>query len=532
MAEPSRALLSLWMAWAAAALPAGCNSRDGDEAAASKSAAGGEAKPARGATAGAAHLAQAGVPATATPPPALPADPRAGQSAGHGADQGAGKSKGKDSERGVPLWAVRLGGNKAESGRSIAVDAQGNLTVTGLFRDTVDFGGGARFTARGADGFLARLGPDGAVRWARQLGGPNDDIADALALDAQGNAVVAGSFSGDLVIGDGKLESSGADDMFVAAFDADGHRRWAKRMGGVDVDGADGVAIDARGAVAVVGDFAGYVDLGGGHELVGDSQSDILLVVLEPDGVIRWAKGWASAGADEGRAVGFDAHGNLYVLVEFSRSIDFGGGAIESVGNRDLAVVKLDPSGRHIWSRRFGSNLDELGVGLAVDPAGSVIITGSFDDKLDFGDGVMKTAGRSDVFITKLAPDGHTLWSRRMGNTDEDIGAGVATDPFGNVYVAGWFWRSLDFYGAPSASAGKKDAFLYALSPAGDGLWLRTFGGPEDDYGRGVAADRAAVYLTGTFHKAIDLGGTALTAAAAPGARLPLGDAYVTKLAR
>jgi hypothetical protein len=292
------------------------------------------------------------------------------------------------------------------------------------------------------------------------------------------------------------------------------------------------VAADARGAIAVIGVYAGYIEVGGGNELVGEGQSDILLVVLEPDGSVRWAKGWASPGPDEGRAVGFDRHGNLYALVEFSRAIDFGGGALESVGNRDLALVKLDPSGRHLWSRRFGSNLDELAVSLAVDPAGSAIITGSFDDSLDFGDGVMRTAGRSDVFVAKFAPDGHTMWSRRLGHADEDIGAAAATDPYGNVYVAGWFWRQLDLFGKPQASAGKKDAFLVAFSPTGDGLWLRSFGGAEDDYGRGLAADGNALYLTGTFHRTVAFGETRLDAAAAPGARLPLGDAYLTRLQR
>jgi hypothetical protein len=513
MARRTRSVACLSALSAALALGAGCRGgEDGERAAPPSGAKSGAAPAARGA----ARAASAGVAERPTAPPALPVDP-----AGTG-----GKGKGK------PVWAIRLGGTAAESGRSVAVDAQGSLYLTGLFRDTVDFGAGARFTARRADGFLARLGPDGAVRWARQLGGPNDDIADGLAVDGQGNAVVAGSFSETLSVGDGTLESQGSDDMFVAVFDPEGRRRWAKRLGGVDVDGAEGVAVDRRGAVAVIGVYAGYVDLGGGHELVGTSQSDILLVVLEPDGRVRWAKGWASAGPDEGRAVGFDAAGNLYALVEFSQSVDFGGGPLDSVGNRDLGLIKLDPSGRHLWSRRFGSNLDELAVSLAVDPAGSVVITGSFDDVLDFGDGPMKTAGRSDVFIAKFAPDGHVLWSRRLGNRDEDIGAAVATDPFGNVYAAGWYWHQLDLLGKPYPSAGKKEVFLYALSPAGDGMWLRTYGGTEDDYARGLAADRSSLYLAGTFHKTAQIGGSQLSSAAVPGARLPLGDAFLTKLER
>lgn len=515
MAGPSRALFSL-CGWAAAAILAGCSGKPDAPARAG-------GPPAAAPAAPGVKRGEAGLSATPTPPPPLPADP--------GPAAAGAKGKRDDARRGSARWAIRLGGTKAESGRAVAVGPDGGLTVTGLFRDEVDFGG-TKFTARGADGFLARLGPDGAIRWARQLGSPGDDIADALAVDGKGNAIVAGSFSEDMNIGDGALRSSGADDMFVASFDPDGRRRWAKRMGGVAVDGADDVAVSASGAVAVIGSYTGYVDLGGGHELVGTGDTDILLVVLDADGVVRWARGWSSQGPDEGRAVGFDAAGNLFVLAEFSRAIDFGGGPIESVGNRDLVVAKLDPTGKHLWSRRFGSNLDELGVGLAVDPAGSVLVTGSFDDTLDFGDGVMKTAGRSDVFVAKLAPDGHTMWSRKLGNTDEDIGVSVATDPFGNAYVAGWFWRSLDLRGAPVPSAGKKDAFLWALDPSGEGLWLESFGGVEDDYGRGVAATGDAVYFTGTFHKTIRFGATELTAVDTPNARLALGDAFVAALRR
>ena len=65
----------------------------------------------------------------------------------------AAKRKGDEEGRGAARWAIRLGGTKAESGRAVAVGPDGYLTVTGLFRDEVDFGG-TRFTARGADGFV------------------------------------------------------------------------------------------------------------------------------------------------------------------------------------------------------------------------------------------------------------------------------------------------------------------------------------------------------------------------------------------
>jgi hypothetical protein len=119
-----------------------------------------------------------------------------------------------------------------------------------------------------------------------------------------------------------------------------------------------------------------------------------------------------------------------------------------------------------------------------------------------------------------------------VGESDEDIGAAVTTDPYGNVYATGWFWKKLEHGGATLPSSGKKDVFLLAFSPDGEPLWGRTYGGKEDDYGRGVAADGDSVYLVGTFHVGIDLGGGVLTAAAAERASVPYGDVFVSRLAR
>lgn len=446
------------------------------------------------------------------PPAPLPADP-GGKKAAH-------------------LWSRRMGGGEAESGRAVAVAPDGSVYVSGIFRDQVNFGDGKVLAANGVDGFLARLDPSGKTVWARGMGGEGDDIADTVAIDPKGNAVVAGSFSKQLALGEDKMESKGSDDMFVAALDKDGRRLWARRFGGPDSDGVDGIAVDRAGNIAVIGSYRSEMEVAK-DDLFAQGDVDIALIMLAPDGTPKWGRGWGAMGPDEGRAVAFDKDGNLFVLVEFSRAVDFGGGPLQSAGNRDLGVIKLDPSGKHLWSRRFGAQLDELAVSLAVDPAGSAVLTGSFDDVLDFGDGApLHTAGRSDVFVAKLGPDGATLWAQKLGNTDEDIGAAVTADAYGNVYAAGWFWKSIDFAGAAHASHGKKDMFLVAFGPTGAPLWARTFGDSEDDYARGLAVDGGALYATGTFHKTVNLGGEDLTAAAGKTPKIPYGDVFVAKWER
>ena len=448
----------------------------------------------------------------AEPPAALPADPGA--------------------KKAAHVWSRRMGGGEAESGRAIAVAPDGSLYVSGMFRDEANFGEGKVVTANGTDAFVARVDAGGKTLWARGMGGEGDDIADAVAVSPTGSAVVAGSFSKQLVLGDSKMDSKGSDDMFVAEFDKEGRRLWARRFGGPDSDGVDGVAVDRAGNIALIGSYRSEMEVAK-DDLFSGGDVDIALIMLAPDGTPKWGRGWGEMGPDEGRAVAFDKDGNLYVLVEFSRVVDFGGGKLQSGGNRDIGVIKLDPSGKHVWSRRFGGQLDELAVSLAVDDAGNAILTGSFDDVLDFGDGApLHTAGRSDVFVAKLGPDGSTRWAQKLGDTDEDIGAAVAVDAYGNVYAAGWFWKQIEVAGVAHKSKGKKDIFLAAFGPAGAPLWARTFGDGEDDYGRGLAVDGAAIYATGTFHKTVNLGGDDLTAAVSKTPKIPYGDVFIAKWER
>lgn len=501
------------LALAAASLPAAaCRGKEGEAGSSAEASAGARAAPVAEPT----SAPTGTMPAGQKPEPtaALPADP-GGKKAAH-------------------VWSRRMGGGEAESGRAIAVAPDGSVYLSGIFRDQASFGEGpARtLTANGVDGFVARLDPAGKTLWVRGMGGEGDDIAKAVAIDPAGDVVVAGSFSKQLALGDSTMDSKGSDDMFVAALDKDGRRLWGRRFGGPDSDGLDGVAVDRAGNIAVIGSYHVEMEVAKDN-LFAEGDIDIALIMLGPDGTPKWGRGWGSMGPDEGRAVAFDKEGNLYVLVEFSRVVDFGGGKLQSAGNRDIGVIKLDPAGKHVWSRRFGGQLDELAVGLAVDAAGSPILTGSFDDILDFGDGApLHTAGRSDVFVAKLGRDGSTQWAQKLGNTDEDIGAAVAVDGYGNVYAAGWFWKELEVAGARHRSKGKKDMFLAAFGPSGAPLWARTFGDGEDDYARGVAVDAGAIYATGTFHKTVNLGGDDLTAAVSKTPKIPYGDVFVAKWER
>jgi hypothetical protein len=74
----------------------------------------------------------------------------------------------------------------------------------------------------------------------------------------------------------------------------------------------------------------------------------------------------------------------------------------------DVCLAKFDPSGTHMWSRRFGDTMvdptTQAGTDVVADPWGNAILAGGFFGSIDFGDGPLVSAGESDTFLARLVP--------------------------------------------------------------------------------------------------------------------------------
>ncbi len=89
-------------------------------------------------------------------------------------------------------WANKMGGTSNDEGRSIALDASGNVFTTGYFNGTVDFDPGPgtfNLTSTGSeDVFISKLDVAGNFVWAKQISGTSNDIGQSIAVDASGIA--------------------------------------------------------------------------------------------------------------------------------------------------------------------------------------------------------------------------------------------------------------------------------------------------------------------------------------------------------
>jgi len=455
-----------------------------------------------------------------TPPPPPPVDQLPADTGAH---------------EGKHLWSLALGGLTTDAGRSLAIAKNGTIGLGGYFSGKSALGADTLEATKSSDpkdpnqvdGFVATFGADGKPGWTRQLGGAGAQIVSSVAFDAEGNLIAAGWFGEELTLGDGRMTTAGADDIFVIKFGPDGRRLWAKRFGSTDVDGADDMAVDHAGNIYVTGVFRTEADFGG-TTVKSSGLADIFLLKLSKDGEVAFVKTFGERYDDYGRSIAIDSQDNVILFGEFSSKTSFGGEPLESVGNRDLFIAKLTKDGDHIWSKGMGTTLDEMGLGVATDPTDAVVITGSFEDKMSFGGEVLQAQGRGDAFVAKYDRDGNHVWSKRFGGKDEDIGAGIATDRSGNIAITGWFRNTIEFGGPPLKSHGKQDSFITKLGPSGQHLWSKGFGDKENDTGRAVAmTGDGSVIASGTFRYNVSFGGAKLPYAKEEGGYIPYADVYL-----
>jgi len=143
-------------------------------------------------------------------------------------------------------------------------------------------------------------------------------------------------------------------------------------------------------------------------------------------------------------------------------------GYTEGSGEHDVFIVKTDSAGDTLWTRTYGGSYYNEGRGIQQTVDGGYIIAGYA--------GNPRTADY-DLYLIKTDVHGDTLWSRRYGGADEDMGMCVRQTA-DSGYVAVGHTRSF--------GAGQYDVYLVRTDKNGDSLWTRTYGGTWFDEGQTV----------------------------------------------
>ncbi len=429
-------------------------------------------------------------------------------------------------ECGDALWNTRFGGVASDESTDLAVGPDDGIVITGVFDagSSINFGGSSFVNKGGFDGFIASFDGDGGHRWSRAFGSPTSDAARSVAIDAAGAVIITGDTQGAIDLGGGLLTSAGAQDVIVAKFDGDGGHLWSTIYKSPQQQVGLHCAVTSNDAVILGGVFRGSIDFGGGA-LVSAGLDDIYLTKLDANGKHQWSKRFGDASIDYVSAMMVDSSDAIVQAGFFAGSLDYGGGILMSAGGNDVFVAKLDGNGGHLWSKRFGNAGDQRVEGAGVAEDGRVLIGGAFDGAIDFGGGVLTSGAGKDAFIAVFDATGSHLWSRRLSGPGNDRVTTIAAAPDGNVLVGGVFAGSLDLGGVMLTSDGLYDAFVAKYDPTGELLFSASYDASGTSWITNVAADSFGdVFILGHFKGTLEIDGEAMISAG-------FDDVFLAKLA-
>lgn len=383
------------------------------------------------------------------------------------------------------LFATFLGGDQYDSVSGIALDSGGNVIVAGSTSSSnfpvnhalqPSLAVGADPNGNG-DAFVSKLDPSGAqLLYSTYMGGSDSDEARGVAVDANGQVVIAGTTSSsNFPTSAGALQSvyGGRGDAFVAKLDTaksgPASLVLSTYLGGRDNDGASAVAVDADGSPYVTG---------------------------------------STGSANFPTANAFQSS---------CRSCGVG-----ATDDYDAFVSKLSADGTALaYSTFLGGGLRDVGAAIALDSSGNTYVTGgtssaNFPTTTGAFQMALRQANDSfpgDAFVSKLNAAGSALvYSSFIGGSAYDEAGGIAVDASGSAFVSG-FSYSADFpaispaqgYGGGTCDDGWDyypctDAFVARMNVSGSALTFSTYlGGGTDDSATAIAVDVSAnAYVTGT----------------------------------
>jgi len=432
----------------------------------------------------------------------------------------------------VLIYSSYFGGNAHDFAYAVAVDARGQVSVAGTTASS-NLPVLNPLATSGAI-FVSKFNAAGsALIYSTYLSG---SAASAIAIDSAGNAYITGQTSSGFPTTTGALQTifGGLLDAFVAKLAPDGSLVYSTYLGGSTREAAYGIAVDASGNAYVAGitqssNFPTVNALQSALANGAGTVFDGFVAKLNAAGSqLLYSTYLGGSGDDRALAIAVDAAGNAYVAGSTS-SHDFPLLSAFQSTNADPAlcgglfaactngfVSKLSSTGSLVYSTYLGGTSIDVASGIAVDSAGYAYVTG-WTDSGDFptynplfsalGN---PSGGAFDAFVAKLHSTGTTLeYSTFLGGIQNDLGHAIAVDAAGNAYITG-LTQSANFplQNAIQATPGGgacglftpcSDAFVVKLGAGGSALLFSTFlGGNGDDYGNSIALDAAGgIYVAG-----------------------------------
>ena len=257
---------------------------------------------------------------------------------------------------------------------------------------------------------------------------------------------------------------------------------WVKTFKGPNISGeGHDVALDRFGNVYFTGSFWDTAIFNQQDTLIAKSKSDIFLAKYDTSGAFKWAISESGNNEDVG-----------YSLSTYDSFVYLGG----EKGSGGAFLAKYDSSGNLKWKNSGKSGEIK---GISQDTSGNIYTTGSFRNKLKFGQDSVNSFGAQDIWNGKFNSNGKVQWLTHFGSNSTDEGKALTVKENGNFFNTGYFSDNAVFGNDTFlVNTGFQNAYIASFNENGKLNWLNQFKGGSDGRALSIYKDRF-IYATGRY---------------------------------
>ncbi|MFI5204283.1 MAG: T9SS type A sorting domain-containing protein [Flavobacteriales bacterium] len=372
------------------------------------------------------------------------------------------------------IWAKQFGGPSLDQIRDIKTDTTGNVYITGIFFQTVDFDPGPgtfNLTSTGdGDGFIVKLNSTGNLIWAKQLTGSQEQHPYTIELGSNQTVFITGNFwsTTDFDPGLGTynlISASLSSDIFALHLDANGNFIWAFKIGGPGGDYSYDLQFDTNGDFYLTGSFKDNVDFDPGpgtfimQATPMGTNTNAYVVKFDSLSNFIWAVRVDATWASSGSEIEIEGSGDVLLIGDFSGVADLDPAIAmlnyTSVGwptnlNRDIFILKLTSSGAFLQAVVFTGGGMEENMEAYLDANDNIYLTGTYTYTLDADPDTVTSfalnAGSTyENYLIKLNSDLTFHWATELDGGLYNVATALMPNPSGGFYWSGYFSQATDF---------------------------------------------------------------------------------------
>ncbi|TYQ00015.1 hypothetical protein C7447_101623 [Tenacibaculum adriaticum] len=337
------------------------------------------------------------------------------------------------------------------------------------------------------------------IELIKTIGGTNNEAAQSIVKTSDGGYAILGyTQSND---NDVEYKNDTSFDYYVLKFSSEDVLQWSKTYGGSGDDRGKSIIQTQDGGFAIFG-YSKSNDLDVTNN-AGDR--DFWLAKLDENGNLSWQKSFGFQGRDDGTKLIETNDGGYLITGELDVTASGGEGNSRTANRHaggDYWVIKLDNIGNKEWSKYYGGNFTDTPQGIAKTSDGGYIITGTSDSSdVD----ITNNKGTYDFWIIRISSTGDLIWEKNFGGSEIDEARAISTINDGNFIIVG-DTRSTDI--DVSLNNGGADLWLIKISPEGNLLWEKSFGGSSFDVARSISKTNDGGFIISGSSRSIDNGFT------------------------